>query len=123
MYVLPAPVNAAPLPPGMCPQGDSLSWSIGWNFFSYAHSSTRTELDCLDRVLASVKAAPTMHVIQAPTLPPAASAPPASVAAPAGAPTKDKVKARRKEAARSSCDLPKASIRTTGLRQSSCQGV
>lgn len=66
MYVLPAPVNAAPLPPGLCPQGDSLSWSIGWNFFSYARSSTRTELDCLDRVLASIKPVPMAQPTMAP---------------------------------------------------------
>lgn len=74
MYVLPAPVHAAPLPPGLCPQGDSVSWSFGWNFISYARSSTRTELDCLDRVLATIKAAPTTQVIQAPAPPPATTA-------------------------------------------------
>lgn len=122
MYVLPAPVNAAPLPPGMCPQGDSLSWSIGWNFFSYARSSTRTELDCLDRVLASVKAAPTMQVIQAPTLPPAASTAP-TASTPAATPTKDKAKAKRKPAAVAGCMAPKSAIHTTGLRQEPCHGV
>lgn len=74
MYVLPAPVHAAPLPPGLCPQGDSVSWSFGWNFISFARSSTRTELECLDRVLAAIKTAPTTQVIQAPPLPPAAPA-------------------------------------------------
>lgn len=56
MYVFPAPVMAAPLPANLCPQGDSISWSIGWNFFSYAKSSTRTEMDCLKEVLATIKA-------------------------------------------------------------------
>lgn len=55
-YVLPAPVSAAPLPANLCPKGDSLSWSIGWNFFSYAKSSTRTELECLEKMLALIKA-------------------------------------------------------------------
>lgn len=59
MYVFPAPVMAAPLPANLCPQGDSLSWSIGWNFFSYAKSSTRTEMDCLEKVLATIKATST----------------------------------------------------------------
>lgn len=63
LYVFPAPVNAAPLPANLCPQGDSLSWSIGWNFFSYAKSSTRTEMDCLDKVLATIKAT-SMPVVQ-----------------------------------------------------------
>jgi hypothetical protein len=49
MYVFPAPVYATPLPSNLCPKGDSLAWSIGWNFFSYATSSTRTEMECLER--------------------------------------------------------------------------
>lgn len=56
LYVFPAPVMAAPLPANLCPQGDSLSWSIGWNFFSYAKSSTRTEMECLELVLATIRA-------------------------------------------------------------------
>ena len=75
MYVLPAPVNAAPLPSGLCPQGDSMAIGILWNLFSYSRSSTRTEMECLERVLATIKAQPTTHVIQAPALPPAPPAP------------------------------------------------
>ena len=55
-YVMPAPVAAAPLPAGLCPQGDSVSFGILWNMFSYARSSTRTEMECLEKVLAVVKA-------------------------------------------------------------------
>lgn len=55
-YMLPAPVMAAPLPANLCPQGDSLAWSIGWNFFSYSRSSTRTELECLEKVLTIIRA-------------------------------------------------------------------
>lgn len=55
-YVMPAPVAAAPLPAGLCPQGDSVSFGVLWNMFSYARSSTRTEMECLDKVLAVVKA-------------------------------------------------------------------
>lgn len=55
-YVMPAPVAAAPLPAGLCPQGDSMSVGILWNMFSYARSSTRTEMECLDKVLAVIKA-------------------------------------------------------------------
>lgn len=69
MYVLPAPVQAAPLPPGLCPQGDSMSIGILWNMFSYSSSSTRSEMACLDKVLTAARAAPQVHVIQAPTLP------------------------------------------------------
>lgn len=61
MYVFPAPVSAAPLPANLCPKGDSLSWSVGWNFFSWASSSTRTELECLEKVLAVVRAQPVVH--------------------------------------------------------------
>lgn len=68
LYVFPAPVMAAPLPANLCPQGDSLSWSIGWNFFSYAKSSTRTEMECLDKVLATIKA--TAVPVAQQTLPP-----------------------------------------------------
>lgn len=68
MYVFPAPVMAAPLPANLCPEGDSMSWSIGWNFFSYARSSTRTEMECLDKVLATIRAVQT-PVVQ-PTLAP-----------------------------------------------------
>ena len=71
MYVLPAPVHAAPLPPGLCPQGDSVSWSFGWNLISYAKSQTRTELDCLDRVLNAWREAPRVQVVQQPYIPPA----------------------------------------------------
>lgn len=55
-YAMPAPVAAAPLPAGLCPQGDSVSFGILWNMFSYARSSTRTEMECLEKVLAVVKA-------------------------------------------------------------------
>lgn len=57
LYVLPAPVQAAPLPPGLCPQGDSMSIGILWNLFSFSQSSTRTEMQCLEMVLSSIKAA------------------------------------------------------------------
>jgi hypothetical protein len=57
LYVLPAPVQAAPLPPGLCPQGDSISVGILWNLFSFSQSSTRTEMQCLEMVLSSIKAA------------------------------------------------------------------
>lgn len=69
MYVLPAPVQAAALPAGLCPQGDSMSIGILWNMFSYSTSSTRSEMACLKEVLAAARAAPTVHVIQAPALP------------------------------------------------------
>lgn len=65
-YVFPAPVSAAPLPGTICPKGDSISWSIGWNFFSYARSSTRTELECLERYAELFKA---KNAQQAPVMP------------------------------------------------------
>ncbi len=90
MYVLPAPVQAAPLPPGLCPQGDSMSVGILWNLFSYARSSTRSEMECLDKVLAVVKpVAPVVSLapVQAPSIP--SSATPAPVPVPASAPVAD----------------------------------
>lgn len=66
-YVFPAPVSAAPLPANLCPKGDSISWSIGWNFFSYAASTTRTELECLEKTLQLIKAA---HPVIQPALAP-----------------------------------------------------
>lgn len=53
-YVFPAPVSAAPLPGNLCPQGDSSSWGVGWNFISHSRSSTRTEMECLEKVLAAL---------------------------------------------------------------------
>jgi hypothetical protein len=63
--VIGIPSYATALPAYNCPQGDSLSWSIGWNFFSYSRSSTRTEMECLDKVLAALKS----NQIPAPALP------------------------------------------------------
>ena len=69
MYVMPAPVQAAPLPSGLCPQGDSMSIGILWNLFSYARSSTRSEMECLDKVLAAIKPAPVVTQTLAPLSP------------------------------------------------------
>ena len=53
--ILGNPSIASNLPGYVCPLGDSISWSIGWNFFSYARSSTRTEMECLEKVLAGMR--------------------------------------------------------------------
>ena len=50
-WALAAPASAAPLPPGLCPKGDSEAFSIVWGLVSWAKSSTRTEMECLDKVL------------------------------------------------------------------------
>lgn len=72
MYVLPPPAQAAPLPPGLCPEGDSMSVSVlGGLLFSYSTSRVRTEMECLDKVLAAWRETPKAVVIQAPQLPPA----------------------------------------------------
>jgi len=126
MYVLPAPVQAAPLPPGLCPQGDSMSIGILWNLFSYSRSSTRSEMECLDKVLASIK--PATPVVQqlapltpeekatlerldresksrAASLSSAASAPASTTPAPAAASAPKKAKkAASKPAPTSSCE-------------------
>lgn len=57
-YVLPAPSSAAALPPGICTTGESSSWSIGWNFFSTAHSSVHTDMQCLEVLVAYRNAPP-----------------------------------------------------------------
>lgn len=121
MYVMPAPVSAAPLPPGLCPQGDSMSIGILWNLFSYSVSSTRSEMECLDKVLAAIRPTPTVQVIQAPTLPPAASAAPTTPAPTVAAPTKAKPK--RKASTASSCTVPTGALRTAHIGQGPCQGV
>lgn len=89
-YALAAAPSAAPLPAGTCPQGDSLAWSIGWGFVTYSISSTRTEMQCLDKLLALAREAspkpaelkldptPQIH-------PPAALAAPTAAAAPVAA--------------------------------------
>lgn len=82
LYVLPAPAQAAPLPPGLCPRGDSLSIGILWNLFTYSTSSTRSEIECLERVLTAWRQAPKIEIVQAPPIPPApAPAPAAAVSA------------------------------------------
>jgi hypothetical protein len=62
--VLPTAGAAAPLPATLCPKGDSSAWGIGWNFFWTSTTSTRTELECLERVLAIVKASQPVVVEQ-----------------------------------------------------------
>jgi hypothetical protein len=64
-YMFPPPAAAAPLPSGLCPQGDSESWSVVWGFVSYAKSSMRTEMECLDKLLAygrETQPKPVQHV-------------------------------------------------------------
>lgn len=47
-----APALAAALPGYLCPKGDSLSWSILWGAFSMSTSTTRTEMECLDKLVS-----------------------------------------------------------------------
>lgn len=100
LYVLPAPAQAAPLPPGLCPQGDSMSIGILWNLFSYARSSTRSEMECLDRVLNAWRQAPKVEIVHTPLLaPPPVEAPIQKKAAPAKRSASAPVKAKSKPAA------------------------
>lgn len=101
-YVLPAPAAAAPLPAGMCPQGDSSAYSVLWGLVSWASSTTRTEMACLDKVLAVLKdtapkPVPTvvnyLHDLPVPAAP--ASAPVAAVPACEKAPEPVKPKAAK----------------------------
>lgn len=50
-WALAAPASAAALPPGLCPKGDSEAYSVIWGLVSWSKSSTRTEMECLDKVL------------------------------------------------------------------------
>lgn len=63
-----------------------MSIGILWNLFSYSRSSTRTEMECLDKVLATIRAQPqqvSAVPIQAPLiLSPATPVPPTASAAP-----------------------------------------
>jgi hypothetical protein len=96
-YVFPAPVYATPLPANLCPKGDSIAWSIGWNFFSYARSSTRTEIECLDKWLEANRRPPPPEpriviVPGEPIHPPAAIPPAPAEPAPIKKPVAKKVK-------------------------------
>lgn len=99
-YVFPAPASAAPLPSGVCPKGDSEAWSVIWGFVSYSRSSTRTEMECLERLIAYAKetapkpaAAPVVNYI---TNPPAAEPVRCVIAAePPPAPAKKKASAAK----------------------------
>lgn len=46
-----------------------MSIGILWNLFSYARSSTRSEMECLDKVLAAIKPAPVVQQVLAPLSP------------------------------------------------------
>lgn len=47
--------SATPLPPGLCPKGESSYVQVFWGLFTLATSSTRTEMECLDKVLAMLR--------------------------------------------------------------------
>jgi hypothetical protein len=52
-----APALAAALPGYLCPKGDSMSISVlGGLLFSYSVSTTRTEMECLDKLIAVMTA-------------------------------------------------------------------
>ena len=55
-YSLVSSGTATPLPPGLCPKGDSFYLQVlGGLLFTYATSASRTEMECLDKVLAVVR--------------------------------------------------------------------
>jgi hypothetical protein len=54
-YVAPPPAAAAPLPAGLCPKGDSQAMSLLWGLVSWASSTTRSEMECLDKVLGMLR--------------------------------------------------------------------
>jgi hypothetical protein len=74
------PTFATPLRAGLCPKGDSESFSVLWGLFSHAKSTTRSEMECLQLVLAARPAEPRLPPVAAECL-----HPPAKPAAPAKA--------------------------------------
>jgi hypothetical protein len=71
--------GAAPLPPGLCPKGGSVSILFG----ALAWSNTGTEMECLDKVLAMLRdtTTPRTEVRYVSISPPPAPPPPAASAA------------------------------------------
>lgn len=57
-YALFSGATAAPLPATTCPQGDSSYVQVLWGLLTVAQSTTRTEMECLDKVLAVMRATP-----------------------------------------------------------------
>lgn len=57
-YALFSGATAAPLPATTCPKGDSSYVQVLWGLLTVAQSTTRTEMECLDNVLAVMRAVP-----------------------------------------------------------------
>lgn len=98
-YVFPAPAAAAPLPTGVCPKGDSEAWSVVWGFVSYSRSSTRTEMECLEKLIAYGKETapkPAQSVVNY-IAPPVRPEPPAQVSVCPPPPKKAAVKRAAKQ--------------------------
>lgn len=71
--------GAAPLPATTCPKGDSSYLQIAWGLLTVASSTTRTEMECLDKALAALRAQPLPPPM---VLPPGPIHPPTKPAAP-----------------------------------------
>ncbi len=63
-YVLPAPVQAAPLPSGFCTYSQAYPWSLGWNAVSAAPSSSRIDIDNIDACIRLLRAARSLSPAQ-----------------------------------------------------------
>jgi hypothetical protein len=50
--------GATPLPATTCPKGDSQYFQLLFGVVTWATSTTRTEMECLDKVLAAMRAQP-----------------------------------------------------------------
>jgi hypothetical protein len=47
--------TTSPLPSGLCPKGDSSYVQVFWGLLTVASSSTRSEMECLDKVLSMLR--------------------------------------------------------------------
>jgi hypothetical protein len=56
--------SATPLPAGVCPKGDSVYVQVFFGLFTYSTSSTRTEMECLEQMIALVRAHNPAPVVQ-----------------------------------------------------------
>jgi hypothetical protein len=67
--------TAAPLPSGLCPKGDSSYVQVFWGLLTVASSSTRSEMECLDKVLSMLRDTAPKPVVVNYLQPPIPSAP------------------------------------------------
>lgn len=111
-YALMSSGSAAPLPSGLCPKGESQYLQVLFGLFTWATSSTRTEMECLDKVLAMLRDTAPKPVVVNYVQP---SPPEAPASAAAASATVDPVKCVA--AAEPPKAAPKKPVKTAGKKQ------